>query len=289
MDVSISKLQQLVTVARTGSFSKAALELNISQPALSRSVAAIEDQYGFQIFNRLGHGVQTSSAGAQVIELAQPLLQSMRAFDNNLKLFGSGEVGSLSLGLAPLLASQSLANFAGDFFKPATKAQLQVLIRSGVELVESLKNDVIELCFFPEGYIESDSELDIEAVGTILPACVVRSGHPLAGRSNLKLADLADFPWANSVTPPIIAESLNPAQFVCDNYHVLREAVLESDLICICSSSFVAQQLADGSLKQIQVEGLPLPATAIYAAKLSGRVSSPLAAQAVQRMVAYLA
>lgn len=284
MDISLSKLQQLITVARTRSFSRAAAELNLSQPALSRSVAAIEARYGFRIFNRLGHGVELTAAGAQVIELAQPLLQSLRVFDGNLRLFGAGGAGTLAIGLAPLLASQLLAPFAGAFFAPGTRAELRVTIRPGEILLESLKNDAIEMMFFPESYIAADAELETAAVGAIAPVCVVRKGHPLAERRGLTLADLADFPWASSVAPQVIAETLSPAQFVCDNYHVLREAVLATDLVCICSTAFVAPQLADGTLRRIEVDGLPLSTATIYMAKLRGRVSSPLAEAAVARI-----
>ena len=287
MDVSLGKLQQLVTVARTGSFSRAALELNISQPALSRSVAAIEESYGFRIFDRMGHGVQLTAAGAQVIELARPLLQTMRIFDNNLRLFGAGQAGTLSIGLAPLLASQLLARFAGEFFDWTDEARLEVMIRPGAVMLDGLKNDLIELFFFPEGYIEPDPEIDIEQVGWITPVYVVRSGHPLASRQDLTAEDLAEFPWASSVAPPIMTGVLNPARFVCDNYHILRDAVAGSDLVCISSSAFVAGQLADGTFCEIQVKDLPLPETAVYMAKHRGRVSSPLAAEAVVRIRRY--
>lgn len=288
MDLSIGKLQQLVMVARVGSVSKAAIELNISQPALSRSIAAIEERYGFQIFNRMGHGVEVTAAGAQVIAQAGPLLQAMRVFDSNLRLFSSGKAGRLQLGLSPLLASEFLAKLAGEFFTPDTEAQLQVMIYSGADLLEALKSDAIELFFFPETHIEPSVEIDIEPIGQTAPLCVVRKGHPLAKRHKLRVEDLRDFPWASSVAPPIAPELLSPARFICDNYHILREAVLLSDLICICSTAFVSQQLADGSLQAIKVEGLPLPLTTIYTAKLRGRVRSPLAEEAVKRMKAYL-
>ncbi len=288
MDISIGRLQQLVTVARVGSFSRAALELNISQPALSRSIAAIEGRYGFRIFNRLGHGVELTAAGGQVLEQARSLLQTMRVFDNNLKLFGSGQAGSLSVGMSPLLASQVLAKIAAEFVRASARAQLQILIRSGDELLDALRNDEIELFFFPESFIESDQDIDVEPVGAILPAVVVRAGHPLAQRHELNLADLADFPWASSIEPPVVSKVLNAARVVCDNYHILREAVLASDLVCICSALFVADQLADGSLCEIHVEGLPLPETPIYMASLAGRVRSPLAEQTLGRMREYL-
>lgn len=289
MDLSIGKLQQLVTVARHGSFSRAAVELNISQPALSRSVAALEERYGFPIFNRLGHGVDLTAAGAQVIAQAEPLLQTMRVFDSNLRLFGSGKAGQLSLGLSPLLASQLLARFSLKFFGPAMKIQLRALIRPGDELLAALKNDLIELFFFPESYIEPSPEIDIEAIGIIAPICVVRRSHPLADRTNLTVDDLADFPWASSVAPPVIHEVLHPARLFCDNYHILREVVLASDLVCICSTAFVREQLAAGDLCEIRVEGLPLSQIIIYLAKLRGRVCSPLAEDAVKYMRQFLA
>lgn len=284
MDISIGKLQQLVTVVRTGSFSKAAIELNISQPALSRSIAAIEERYGFQIFNRMGHGVQLTAAGAQVIELAQPLLQSMRVFDNNLRLFGSGKAGTLTIGMAPLLASQVLAQFAADYFNAASEAHLQVMIRPGADLLDSLKNDAIEMGFIPEGYIDPDPEIEFKPVGRIIPVCVVRNAHPLAGQDNLSLDDLARYPWAGSVAPPTVIKVLNPPQFICDNYHILLDAVINSDLICICSQAFVERQLDDETLRAIQSNGLTIPPTTIYSAKLRGRVISPLAEEAVKRM-----
>ncbi|MCE7796636.1 LysR family transcriptional regulator [Sphingobium sufflavum] len=288
MDLSIGKLQQLVTVARTGSFSRAAVELNISQPALSRSIAGIEDRYGFQIFSRMGHGVALTAAGSQVVAQAGPLLQSLRVFDSNLRLFGSGKAGRLQFGLAPLLASQILARFAGELFTSDTAARLSVMIRPGPDLLDALRNDEIELFFYPESHIEPITEIEVEPVGAIVASCVVRRDHPLAGREGLTLRDLAIYPWASSVDPPIVDEHFSSAQLTCDNYHILRDAVLESDLVCICSNAFVAPQLADGSLREIRVEGLPLPPTTIYMAKLRGRAHSPLAQEAVRRISKYL-
>jgi len=100
--------------------------------------------------------------------------------------------------------------------------------------------------------------------------------------------DLAGFPWASSVDPPALRGVDIPGRFICDNYHILRDAVLQSDLVCICSSSFVAEQLRDGTLREIKVKGLVLPETTIYMAKLRGRVLSPLAEEAVQRVRAHL-
>lgn len=282
--VSLTKLLQLVTVARCGSFSHAAEELHISQPALSRSIAAIERRYGFRIFNRIGHGVKPTAAGAQVLAQATPLLQSMRVFDSNMSLLATGRSGTLKMGVPPLLASQLLADLARGFFGPDGHIELRVSIRSGPALLDELKNDEIEFFLFVDTQVDTASEIETEAIGTIRPVCVVRAGHPLADRARLATADLREFPWASSVEPPAMGNLLNPARFLCDNYHVLREAVLQTDLVCICSSVFAAEDIAANRLVELDVVDFLPAESIIYMAVLKGRMLSPLAKSAIRKI-----
>jgi DNA-binding transcriptional LysR family regulator len=288
MDISLRGLRQLTAVARCGSFSRAAAALNISQPALSRSIAALERRCGFQIFNRIGHGVLPTPAGARVIAQAEPLLQAMRVFDGNLGLLASGAAGTLKLGLPPLLASQLLAQLAHDFFSPAMQAEIRVSIRSGPALLDELRNDAIEVFFFVDTQIETGPDIETDPVGVIRPACVVRRDHPLAYRQDLSLDDLGEFPWASSVEPPAMGGRLNPARLLCDNYHILREAVLRTDLVCICTRDFVGQDLVEGRLREIQVKGLLPSEISVFSAILHGRIASPLALAAIRRVKEHL-
>lgn len=288
MDISLGKLRQLLTVARCGSFSRAAEELHISQPALSRSIATIERGYGFQIFNRIGHGVEPTAAGAQVLARAQPLLQSMRVFDSNMGLLAAGKSGVLKIGVPPLLASQLLAELARGFFGPDGDIELRASIRAAPALLSELKNDEIEFFLFAESQVETGPEIETEAVGKIQPTCVVRAGHPLSGHSALTPSDLREYPWASSVEPPAMGNLLNPARFLCDNYHVLREAVLHTDLICISTGVFVAEDIAAGRLQELKVAEFLPPESTIYTAVLSGRMLSPLAKAAIKRIAALL-
>lgn len=284
MNVSLNKLQQLVTVARCGSFSRAAEDLHISQPALSRSIATIERLCGFPIFNRIGHGVTPTAAGAQVLAQAEPLLQSMRVFGSNMDLLARGEAGSLKIGLPPLLASQMVSQLAREFFGAADEVELRLSIRSAPLLLDELKNDQIEFLVFAETQVDPGPDIALEPIGNIYPACVVRAAHPLAGRRGLTTRDLATYPWASSVEPPAMGNLLNPARFLCDNYHGLRDAVLHTDLICICTRAFVETEITSGQLCELDVPGfLPLELP-VFAACLSGRILSPLARAALGRI-----
>jgi DNA-binding transcriptional LysR family regulator len=81
---------------------------------------------------------------------------------------------------------------------------------------------------------------------------------------------------------------LNPTRFMCDNYHILRETVLCTDLVCICSRAFVAADLASGRLRELDVPGFLPNETNISVATLRGRILSPLAKAAVARVGAIL-
>lgn len=288
MDVSGEKLRQLVVVAKCGSFSRAAEELHMSQPALSRSIAAIEQRYGFRIFHRLGHGVEPTTAGLQVIAQARPALQALTTFDHNLKSLGAARSGVLSIGFSPLLASQVLAQIAAEFFTADVSAQIRVRIQPGPELLTELKDGAIEAFFFPDRQVQPSDDIEILAVGRFRPVCVVRREHPLAGCKSLTLSDLKTFPWASSVDPPFPADLLSPSRLICDNYHILRETVLLCDLVCIASEAFVSRELANGSLCELEILDLPLAGTDIHIAQLRGRISSPLAHLMVDRMRLHL-
>ncbi|MET1756425.1 LysR family transcriptional regulator [Novosphingobium sp. RD2P27] len=289
MSTSLNKLQQIIAVARCRSFSRAAEELHMSQPALSRSIAAAEARYGFPLFNRMSHGVEVTSAGQDVVEQAQALVQELQVFDSNLRLIGQGKGGRLSVGFAPLLASQLLTRFAADFLRPDSAAQIRVMIRPGRGLLDALKNDEIEVFFFPESHIQDAEDIEIGLVGQVMSGCFVRAGHPLLERRQIARDDLVRYPWLSSVEPHLAPDVPSKARLICDNYHILRETVMTTDAVCICSTDFVAMQLADGSLKEIRVEGLPLGDTRIYMAKLRRRLNSPLASEAISAVRRYLA
>ncbi len=133
---------------------------------------------------------------------------------------------------------------------------------------------------FPETHLQETGEVSIKELGHIRPVCVVRRGHPLLDLNRVTLADLATFTWASSVGSNYGPDVQCKSRMICDNYHILRDTALLSDLVCICSEAFFAEELRTGPLVEIAVDGLPLRPTAIYAAHLKGRLNSPLAERA---------
>src|SRR5689334_16184028 len=98
MEVDLTRLRHIVAIADTGSFSRAAEEVRITQPALSRSIATFEQRHGVRLFHRGRGGVSVTPAGALVIEQARTMLAAAGDLERSLRLFGKGEAGRVAFG-----------------------------------------------------------------------------------------------------------------------------------------------------------------------------------------------
>lgn len=284
MDISLAKLGQIVAVARAGSFSRAAAELNVSQPALSRSIALIEQRYGFQIFDRGRRGAALTSSGAQIVEQATALLRNARILDHNLKLHGRGDAGLVALGMGPMVSSLVLPELGKFMIGTRPAVRLKTLIRPTDILIDALLADEIEL-FIGPGPIAFPNEIECQEIGRQSAAFVVRATHPLLQQERIRLDEVLDHPLGCSVEISW-AERLGvpSGAFICDNLHIIREIVLDTDVVWVCPPAFVARELESGVLSLLEVPSSPLtdPASpfasiAVHVARLKGRSMSPLA------------
>ena len=91
--MDLNRLRHIVAVARNQSFSRAAEEQGITQPALSRSIAAFERRHGVVLFDRGRGGVHPTAAGNLVIDQARKLLAAAGDLERSLRRHPAGEVG----------------------------------------------------------------------------------------------------------------------------------------------------------------------------------------------------
>ncbi|WP_229482891.1 LysR substrate-binding domain-containing protein [Massilia horti] len=94
-------MRSFIHVARAGSFSRAAAELFIAQPALSRQIGKLEEELGVTLFARHGRGVKLTSAGATLLERAELITHFVRQTSEQVRAAGDSVSGHLSVGLPP--------------------------------------------------------------------------------------------------------------------------------------------------------------------------------------------
>jgi len=284
MDIHLTRLRHIVTIARLRSFSRAAEELHITQPALSRSVAAFEQRFGLRVFDRGRGGVETTAVGELIVEEAARLLRSAHDLEYNLKLYGQGHSGRISIGLGPLAASLILPELSRRLMVPGKSLRLRTSIKLAEPLLEELLADEIEMVFANSWTLRSASELTVAPVGTISLAMIVRAGHPLCSRERIELSDLRKFPAANAVEMPVAGLTGEAGAFVCDNYHIMRETVLGTDCVWLASPDLLKADFEAGRLVELDVSDYAAPSNEISMISRTGRTMSP-AARAVARLV----
>jgi DNA-binding transcriptional LysR family regulator len=289
--MDLTRLRHIVAVARNRSFSRAAEEEGITQPALSRSVAAFEKRHGVTLFDRGGGGVHPTAAGLHVIGQAQKLLAAAGDLERSLRLYPGGETGRIAFGLGPLLSSLFLPRLAGSLLRTYPGLQIVTLTRAPDQLVGELLSDRIEMILGNNWNLGRVPGTELERLGQLKIAAMVRAGHPLASAGPVALSELEDYPVASAVELP--AGSVGIAgSFVCDNFHVLRETVLRTDCVWMSSPAFAAEDLGEGRMTQLEVADLSAGGSDICLVLKRGRTRSPVAvavADHVRAMIAEMA
>lgn len=92
MEMDLRRLQHFVTIARLRSYHRAAEHLHLSQPALSRSIQALEAQYQVRLFDRGRGGIELTSIGAQLLKRAEDLLHNAGSMEELLRGAAEGSM-----------------------------------------------------------------------------------------------------------------------------------------------------------------------------------------------------
>jgi len=288
MNLDLRHLTHILAVARTRSFTRAAEELCLTQPALSRSIAAFEDGFGVVLFDRGRGGVTPTAVGNLVVQQAEALVRSARGFDLNLRLYASGDAGQLCIGMGPMMASILLAPLSRDLVRLFPKLNIMNLIRTPDRLLSALREDEIELVVGHPPASADTADLDVSILARLDIGIYVRRGHPLAAKDGPSVSALLRFPIACPID--INFHSGESVQsIVCDNYHVLRDLVLQSDCVFFSAEAFVAEAVADGSLVRMRPSDLAPLSCDIALAVRTGRTLSPAALAAIRQVKATLA
>jgi DNA-binding transcriptional LysR family regulator len=186
MDLDLRKLRYFAAVAEHGHFGRAAEELFIAQPVLSRQVRALEEELGFPLFVRTTRSVQLTPAGKQLHDDAAGVLASAAAATRRAREVSNGHE-RLVVGFGPALRVSA-----------AVRAYAQVHPAVEIEVVHLDWNDQAEPLRdgrFDGAYLRRPSDksgLRLIHLGTEpMVACMPQS-HPLAARRRVTEADLLD-------------------------------------------------------------------------------------------------
>jgi len=193
--MNLKQLDYFVHVAELGSFSKAALVLDIAQPALSRQVRALETDLHENLFLRNGRGVALTDAGRRLFEHATAILQLVAHAREDLGASRDAPVGRVTVGLPPSMGRQLTLALIDRFQKQFPGARLVIVEGLSSHIVEWITSGRVDvgLAYNPE----TQAGLEItplleEPLGLVSPAA--KSGRGRARAQPLPMQELSGYP-----------------------------------------------------------------------------------------------
>jgi LysR family nitrogen assimilation transcriptional regulator len=136
--MELRQLESLVAIADGGSFSRAAITLNLAQPSLSRQIALLEEELGQRLLVRTGRGVALTSAGEAFIVHARSMLDEARRARDAMQDLGENPGGRITLGMPPRVALGLSVPLVRGFRQRFPRAVITVLEGLSLSLRESL-------------------------------------------------------------------------------------------------------------------------------------------------------
>jgi DNA-binding transcriptional LysR family regulator len=243
--MTLVQLRHLIALADSASFSKAAQALFLTQPALSRSIRALEDELHAALFDRIGRRIELTPFGGETLKRARQLLFDAEELQASGPGLREGRSGVLRIGMGSgpgaMLMTPLLMQIARE------RPQLRVEIsRSSTELlVQALHARSLDALVVDVRSMRPAADLRTDALHEMRGAFMVRRGHPLARlRSGVSFEALARYPIASTPLSDEVARMLierygpqaHPQQCVtlrCEEIPSLVEVVRHSDAVLL--------------------------------------------------------
>jgi DNA-binding transcriptional LysR family regulator len=283
--MNIKHLEHLLALADTGSFSRAAEKLFLTQSALSRSIQSLEIDLGAKVLDRIGKRNELTPLGQDVVARARHIVREAAELRQSAKLLQDGGRGSISVGLGSGPAALLLVPL---MCAASTRAGMRVAVTQGpVELqILQLRSRQLDAMVVDMRRVIPATDLNIESLAELRGGLVVRAGHPLAAQKSVTLADVRRYPVASTPLSDEVARALvdqfgpqaNPSEMVtlrCDDVASLVQTAAQTDAVFLGVMATARSGLADGSLVELALAPA-LRATARFAyVTLAGRTEAP--------------
>ena len=147
MNINLEFYKTFYYVAKNGSISRAANELFISQPAVSKTIKILEEQIGTSLLMRKPDGVTLTQAGEILYKKIKDAMDLVWSAENDLESFISQDSGTISIGASKTIIHEYLLPYLASFHKLHPNIHFHIYTNSKEELIKKAKMGIIDLLF----------------------------------------------------------------------------------------------------------------------------------------------
>ena len=264
--MSDRRLKVFHTVARLLSFTKAAEELHMTQPAVTFQVRQLEEYFNTRLFDRTHNKVNLTPAGERVSEFAERIFDLYSEMENTVRDL-TGEIsGALTIGASTTIAEYMLPALLGEFKNQYPDINLRLKVSNSEGIVSMVEHNVIDL-----GVVESqvnNKNLIVEVCHNDQLVVVAAPDHELVKRgTKVSPREILKYPFISReegsgtrevIMQYLIDEKVNPADLNLSlelgSPESIKGAVEAGMGITIISRSIIGKELKLNTLAEVQLD-----------------------------------
>ena len=264
-NLTLRQMRVFAAVARNLSFTRAARELHLTQPAVSQQIKLLEEDVGMPLFEQIGRKVHLAPAGAELLRYTEQAMELLRQAAESLSAMRGLKRGVLKLG-----AVSTAKYFAPSLLSAFTPAYPEVSIKFAVgnreEIIKQLAANEIDLVIMGRPPRELKTVAEPFAKHPLV--IIASPTHPLAARRRIKLSQLATESFiireegsgTRASMERVFRERGVPIRVSMEvsSNETIKQSVMANMGVSFISSHTVGLELAAGKLITLDVVGLPL-------------------------------
>lgn len=261
------RLKVFDTVAKRLNFTKAANELNITQPAVTKHIKEIELNLNIKLFERNGTKIKLTKAGEILLKYTEEIFSVYQKMEFEIGQLQEKQKGILRLGASTTIAQYVLPPILAEFRKRFPEIQLSLIIQNSERIEELLGNHKIDV-----GLIEAQIKNRTFHYFPFMKDEIVlvsRQNHSISTKNNIKLDDLKNIPLVfrepGSGTLETIDLALKSKNIKLNELNIeiqlgstesIKSYVLHSDALAFLSIQSILQELKNQTLTIIDIKNL---------------------------------
>ncbi|EJE53189.1 transcriptional regulator [Acidovorax sp. CF316] len=273
--MNLQQFEHLLAVAETGSFSRAAEQLYLTQPALSRSILAMEDELGAPLIERAGKRKALTPLGVLVAARARRIGLEVSELKRSASLLAGLEIGSAKLGLGPAPTAMLAVPLLQHMLAQHPRIHIQLSSGPAELQLQSLRARTLDALVIHRRTLPPADDLDVELFPDMRLGFVCRSGHPLHGAAQVAFAQLRQYPLAGTGLSDEAVHSLNAhfgrtahfseaLQIQSDEVACLLDVVRTTDAVFLGTIEAARALIDQGELAELRLTR-PLRLTSQFA------------------------
>jgi DNA-binding transcriptional LysR family regulator len=263
------RLNVFYTVAKRLSFTKAAAELYVTQPAVTKHIQELEHQFGTALFDRRGNQISLTTAGNVFLRHAETIMATYRQLEFDMNALKGEPGGTLRVGASTTVAQYVIPPVLARFHEHSADVSISLLSGNTERIEQWLLNDEIDLGLVEGRTHHSDIRYTPFVKDELVLIC--RADHPLADRDEITLDELKAIPIVlrerGSGSLEVVEHALRGVglrltdltiEMQLGSTESMKSYLSSSRCMAFVSVFAVQHELQAGSLKILDVQGLAI-------------------------------